>query len=130
MISLNTFNIPLETILDDKQDYDWFMKAFHDTVQIINHSNFDAKIDKSSADVLEMEALWTKILEVNREVVSLSLGLVFDSISQVLQNLEKSLLLENKVESFQEIALYLKYLSIPETMVKLLEDVQCRDKIL
>ena len=29
-----------------------------------------------------------------------------------------------------EIGLYLKYLSIPETMTKLLADSECRDKIL
>lgn len=40
MMLLNALNIPLSTILYEKEDYDWFMKAFDKTIAYVISNEF------------------------------------------------------------------------------------------
>jgi len=122
MMILNALNIPLSTILYEKDDYNRFMKAFDKTIAFVISNEFNPQINEESADKLEMISLWREIDLISKNVMSFSLDLIYESLDDVLKKLKTSIneLIETGKEDLQ-IGFFLKYISMPDTMNKLLQ---------
>lgn len=131
MILLNVFNIQLSTVLYEKEDYDFFMSVFDRTIMKIIQPEFNAAINEDSVDKTEMETLWREIVAISKNIISFSLDLIYESLDDVMSKLKAAIqnMITNGKEDLQ-IGFFLKYISIPETMNKLLLKDETRNDVL
>lgn len=68
-----------------------------------------------------MQALWKEIVLIAKNVISFSLDLIYDSLDDVISKLKAAIqtMVSEGIEDMQ-IGYFLKYVSIPDTMNKLL----------
>ena len=131
MMALNVLNIPLSTVLYEKEDFNAFMKVFENTVQVIINEKFRHQVDESDEDSIEMQTLWVEIIKLSKNIISYSLDLVYESLEVVLEKLSAAI--THQIETEQEdpqLAFFLKYISIPEIMGKLLNKTETRNQIM
>ena len=78
-----------------------------------------------------MEQLWIEIRSICKNIMSYSLDLIYDSFEVVLEKLKIGLK-NYKETGFEDIQLsfFLKYISIPETLNKALEDQKSKEGLL
>jgi hypothetical protein len=131
MIALNAMNIPLSAVLYETPDFERFMRVFENTVEKIISNTYDVNIHAHSPDNIEMDTLWSEIEDISKNIMSFSLDLIYNSLEDVIKKLIVAIdEMEKSGKEDLQLTYFLKYISIPETMGKLLREEETRTKVL
>jgi hypothetical protein len=127
MMCISKLNIDLSTILYEKDDFDQFVKVFEQSVSRLVSKEHPEHVFEDCDEKEELECLWNSIETESRTIMSYCLSLVYESLEELIKKITSSL---EKEEENRSLSIYIRYLTLPETMDKALRDSNTKDLVL